>query len=699
MHYLWLSLRWICLQDALRKTSIISFWKDVMSSDGPVGTKKSAKIDIHKNWRQIYFFSFLRIEMDELADFRGAVETALRRRGFEKSLKNEQIVQEIVRICSKYKITVEKLLFKHDLLWMKNLVPDALNLDVLDKLDAQLQQETTQNSCKENEFSSSNLQGSSSAQKQFVFNLDDLFEGNLLNREAPLNANCQRDAVSREDSACVQLDSPPFSPVRGIFNKQARAPQRATESEFLLEGDLDVNVLPSETRSSGEVLDEYIGEGYQQLAQNGSIHRMERINLAYETKETFFYACNETENANQIYEQYVETMCKALISKIQKTPSESVQWPASWDYLPASEEKHLVAGYIRRVDWIPKGVQVVVDDTHSHLFTVNISSLGSCSLFPGAVVVFEGTKCQDGSFQAERVFNITYLKSDSNKSYNSMMKHPMQTIVKEIQVIIASGPYTISTNLRYDPLKRLLEKVEEMKPDLVILIGPFLDESHRLVENGPAEVTYEEIIAKRVGRLLSSCFSKISTKCVIIPHLNDVFHHFTFPQRAFDHSVFFPDEKPDNVIFLDNPAVFRFGHIDISATSVPVLDDLSAVAYIKTPNQKGRIAALCEVLVDEESFYPIFPPVQERPLDYSNVQRLKWDTKKTKLVILISSLKPFTQKLKGNILCVNPGRLSKGVNNGSFALINTCFQDFSGDGKDSEEVDFCNFTRVKIIRS
>ncbi|EME26474.1 DNA polymerase alpha subunit B [Galdieria sulphuraria] len=638
--------------------------------------------------------------MDKLFDFQRAVEAALRKRGYEDVLQNEQILQEIVKICSKHHITVEKLLLKHDLLWMNNLLPhDALTVDILNRLDAEFQQEKITNSSKENEFWAANFQTGYSAPRQLVSSLDDLFDVNWSNKPASsqLNGSFHGDIVSTEDSPSLQLDSPPFSPVRGTIKRQPKVPQVTTECELILEGDLDPTDSLSETRNTGEVIDEYVGKDYEK-ALDGSVRRMEDVELVCQTGSKFLNIRGEIENSTQLYEQHVEATCKMMLSKIQGSSQESINWPTSWDYLPNVDQKHLLAGYIRRIDKGPKGIQVIVDSTQSHLFSVDVSCIHSCSLFPGAIVLFEGTKLQDGSFQAERVYHTSHLHAADKKTEHYEVKHSINAITREMQILVASGPYTISTNLRYDPLKRLLNKVETKKPDLVILVGPFLDENHRVVENGPTEVSYEDIMAKRVGTLLERCFSRISTKCIMIPHVQDVFHHFTYPQKAYDSSVFFPLKKPDNIFFLNNPAAFRFGHVYISTTSIPVLDDLSSLSYIKTANQKGRITALCETLIDEESFYPIFPPPPQRPLDYSNVQQLKLDSSKTRLLIITSSLKPFTQRLKNDILCVNPGRLSKGVNNGSFALISHCFRELSSE-KEKEQVSFSNSTTVKIVRN
>lgn len=50
-----------------------------------------------------------------------------------------------------------------------------------------------------------------------------------------------------------------------------------------------------------------------------------------------------------------------------------------------------------------------------------------------------------------------------------------------LHVLVACGPYNISEQIQPDPLKDFMLYVKDNKPDLVILMGPFVDE--RFVEN------------------------------------------------------------------------------------------------------------------------------------------------------------------------------------------------------------------------
>ena len=96
-------------------------------------------------------------------------------------------------------------------------------------------------------------------------------------------------------------------------------------------------------------------------------------------------------------------------------------------------------------------------------------------LFPGQIVAAE-------------VANPTGKRLIASKIYSdgSGAKAPNKFRIsdkEELQVVIASGPYTTSDNLSYDPLDDLCAYVEKHKPHLVILCGPFVDAKHNMIDS------------------------------------------------------------------------------------------------------------------------------------------------------------------------------------------------------------------------
>lgn len=54
-------------------------------------------------------------------------------------------------------------------------------------------------------------------------------------------------------------------------------------------------------------------------------------------------------------------------------------------------------------------------------------------------------------------------------------------IAGPVQVVVACGPFTTSSNLLYEPLTDFLTTLRDNPPHVLILLGPFLDASHPLV--------------------------------------------------------------------------------------------------------------------------------------------------------------------------------------------------------------------------
>lgn len=49
-------------------------------------------------------------------------------------------------------------------------------------------------------------------------------------------------------------------------------------------------------------------------------------------------------------------------------------------------------------------------------------------------------------------------------------------------MVICAGPYTMCDNLLYEPLHDLLQYVIKIKPQVLILMGPFLDVTETMVK-------------------------------------------------------------------------------------------------------------------------------------------------------------------------------------------------------------------------
>lgn len=107
-----------------------------------------------------------------------------------------------------------------------------------------------------------------------------------------------------------------------------------------------------------------------------------------------------------------------------------------------------------------------------------------------------------------------------------------------IKAFTASGPFTTSDNMNYQPLVDLLHVIMEQTPDVVILTGPFVDMRQDAVKSGRltievededgsvAEhvVSHEAFFANKVTSIIEEAFSvdeTLKTQFVFVPSLND----------------------------------------------------------------------------------------------------------------------------------------------------------------------------------
>ena len=107
--------------------------------------------------------------------------------------------------------------------------------------------------------------------------------------------------------------------------------------------------------------------------------------------------------------------------------------------------------------------------------------------------------------------------------------------VPRVRIMSAAEQFTTSANLQYEPLNDFLDIVVRESPDIVILMGPFVDSRHRMMNQSTLPVPYEDIFDVRLmRRILKEAESTRDTKFVLVPSLEDMHHTFVAPQPAFN---------------------------------------------------------------------------------------------------------------------------------------------------------------------
>ncbi|KIR70914.1 DNA polymerase alpha subunit B [Cryptococcus deuterogattii CA1014] len=176
------------------------------------------------------------------------------------------------------------------------------------------------------------------------------------------------------------------------------------------------------------------------------------------------------------------------------------------------------------------------------------------SLYSGCLVCIKGRNGGGSKFVAEEILLVSASKIlELEKLTGSVQLPPSllpQTPASELidfqygdklkgeplSLMIAAGPYTLNENLLFEPFETLVDKVLEDRPDVFILLGPFIDSQHPIIKSCAVTETPQEIFRKQISRRLQKVVSQSpSTVIILVPSVRDVVsHHMAFPQSMLE---------------------------------------------------------------------------------------------------------------------------------------------------------------------
>ncbi|KAJ6508996.1 DNA polymerase alpha/epsilon subunit B-domain-containing protein [Mycena sanguinolenta] len=322
---------------------------------------------------------------------------------------------------------------------------------------------------------------------------------------------------------------------------------------------------------------------------------------------------------------------------------------------------------------------------------------GSTALFPGAIAAFRGKNGVGGYFQVSEILTLPPLmpsapppvKADADAAFS---------------MFIASGPYTPDQDLGFKPWRALMKKIEEAKPAVVLLLGPFIDALHPLIKAGDVDSTPLNLFRTRFTDALRQYLNNVPGSIVlIVPSVRDlVGDHAVFPQCELPEEVARGDPR---IHLLPNPARFTLDDISFAATSADVLFHIRKGEFVKrgeevdpippmSPEDTGTdpMANVCRHLLHQRSFYPVFPvPLElasEVILDVSHSDGLRLGSGSGEgddddasmpecapdVLILPSRFKQFTKTVYATV-ALNPSFVAKG----SYVVLDVAAR--TGEGK------------------
>uniref|UniRef100_A0A672L7N3 DNA polymerase alpha subunit B n=1 Tax=Sinocyclocheilus grahami TaxID=75366 RepID=A0A672L7N3_SINGR len=255
---------------------------------------------------------------------------------------------------------------------------------------------------------------------------------------------------------------------------------------------------------------------------------------------------------------------------------------------------------------------------------VDLSELKEFSLFPGQVVVMEGMNPSGETFVATKLYEGIPL--------------PFHCPPEPVMVVMACGPYTPSESLTYDPLIDLITIINKDRPDVCILLGPFVDSKHEQIEKNQVTETFETIFKRCVDSIVEGTKGS-GCRLVFVPSQRDVHHHYIYPQPPFNLSNLSKDDSA-RVTLASDPCTLLISNVTFGLTSTDILFHMGA-EEISSGTGTERFTRIMKHMLTQRSYYPLYPPAEEVNMDYDKFQQFSQMNLTPDILIVPSELRYF----------------------------------------------------------
>ncbi|KAG7282040.1 hypothetical protein CRUP_020145, partial [Coryphaenoides rupestris] len=253
-------------------------------------------------------------------------------------------------------------------------------------------------------------------------------------------------------------------------------------------------------------------------------------------------------------------------------------------------------------------------------------------------------------------------------------------------VLVACGPYTPSDSLTFDPLLDLITVIVRDRPDVCVLLGPFVDAKHEQIEKAQVTETFEAIFARCVDSILEGTKS-VGCRLVFVPSQRDVHHHCIYPQPPFTLP-----QLGKRVTVVPDPCTLLIEGVTLGLTSTDILFHMGA-EEISCAAGSDRFSRILKHLLTQRSYYPLYPPVEDMNMDYEKFQSYGQMPLTPDVLVVPSELRYFIKEVIGCV-CVNPGRLTKGQVGGTYGRLLIQRSNPPEDGKRSTPCLACQVVKI-----
>ncbi|XP_039257400.2 DNA polymerase alpha subunit B-like [Styela clava] len=419
--------------------------------------------------------------------------------------------------------------------------------------------------------------------------------------------------------------------------------------------------------NSGSVLDSF-GPSHESITNHRGTGR--QISIVVDKKRNiskpYKYMFQKLVDLSDVLDEMIENAAETIQS--QNSSEIDVYSPCS---MHSQEPVHIVgriccdsSGGVGRLNSQSVLLQGDRGISSGKYVAIDLSQLEEFSLFPGQIVAMQGINPTGKKFIATKVYAANC--DETNKRNIDM------SASDPLSLLIAAGPFTTSDCLSYEPLHDLITIVKNTRPDVTVIIGPILDNKHDHVKSGKIMIPFEEVLEDKLNFIVEAIGGL--THLVIASSTKEASCHPVYPQPPYLSS---PNVR--NVHFVGDPSILEVDGLKIVLTSNDILFHLGGEEISKVKGQSDRLGRLAGHILQQKSFYPLYPSNESVNVDWIAAEQYGAIPQRPDIAILPSDLKCFIKNIDGCV-CINPGRLAKGMTGGTFTQI--LVEPAESDGKD-----------------
>ncbi|XP_051170404.1 DNA polymerase alpha subunit B [Leptopilina boulardi] len=277
----------------------------------------------------------------------------------------------------------------------------------------------------------------------------------------------------------------------------------------------------------------------------------------------------------------------------------------------------------------------------SSIVPINLTQVSEYSIFPGQIIAMEGVNMSGNVLEVKNVFSAGYAEPADTPN-----------LTNDIIITVAAGPFTSIDNLNYEPLMNLLERIKEEEPHVLILIGPFVEYTHPLIENVHDFGTHQDLFEKMISTVMESLNEKC-TQVVIVPSSRDAHHEPIYPTPNY-----YLPRSISNLHSMPDPCVLDIDGLTIGITAVDIFKHLGNEELSSNSIKLSKLHRVANHILSQACFYPLYPPAEEVNVDTNLWKNYAFMKKQPHILILPSDMGNFCKSINGCVV-INPQRLCK----------------------------------------